>query len=145
MSTPFNTLKYQKESRLAFITLNRPERLNAINNEMPVEIQRAVEEANLDDDVHVIILSGEGRAFCSGYDMKYYAEQKGPVVGSQKMPWDPLIEYKNEAVDVVTTFLCNHFLLMLIIVDDVDNKLSNDVKKHELFYEFVAFFETRYL
>jgi enoyl-CoA hydratase len=94
MSTPFNTLKYQKESRLAFITLNRPERLNAINNEMPVEIQRAVEEANLDDDVHVIILSGEGRAFCSGYDMKYYAEQKGPVVGSQKMPWDPLIDYQ---------------------------------------------------
>lgn len=47
MNMNFNTLLYKKEGRLAFITLNRPERLNAINNEMPLEIQRAVEEANL--------------------------------------------------------------------------------------------------
>ena len=65
----YSTLRYRVNDRIARITLNRPERLNAINDEMPGEIRRAVEAANADDRVHVIVLDGAGDAFCAGYDL----------------------------------------------------------------------------
>jgi enoyl-CoA hydratase len=88
----FSTLLYEKDHRIARITLNRPERLNAIDERMPGEIRRAVEQANADDDVHVIVLAGAGRAFSSGYDLKSFAE--GETAGIQPMPWDPMRDYK---------------------------------------------------
>jgi enoyl-CoA hydratase len=88
----YGTLTYGKVDRIARITLNRPERLNAINDAMPGEIRRAVEQANGDDDVHVIVLQGAGRAFCAGYDLKAYAEAETPLI--QDMPWDPMQDYR---------------------------------------------------
>jgi enoyl-CoA hydratase len=85
---------YQKNSRIARITLNRPEKLNAINEHIPGAIADKVQLANDDDDVHVIVLSGAGKAFCSGYDLKQFAETPRPTLGSQEMPWDPMIDYK---------------------------------------------------
>ncbi len=85
---------YESGDRIARITLNRPDRLNAINDEMPRLLRSAVGRANDDDDVHVIVLAGAGRAFCSGYDLKLYAERPGPNPGSQEMPWDPMIDYR---------------------------------------------------
>src|SRR4051812_38084051 len=66
----FTTLRYETRARKAYITLDRPDRLNAIDGRMPSEIRRAVERANDDPDVHVIVLGGEGRSFCAGYDLK---------------------------------------------------------------------------
>jgi enoyl-CoA hydratase len=88
----YTTLKYNRQNRIARITLNRPERLNAINAAMPGEIRRAVEQANADDAVHVIVLAGAGRAFCAGYDLKEYAEGETPLI--QDMPWDPMQDYR---------------------------------------------------
>ncbi len=88
----YTTLKYDRQDRIARITLNRPERLNAINAAMPGEIRRAVEQANADDAVHVIVLAGAGRAFCAGYDLKQYAEGETPLI--QDMPWDPMQDYR---------------------------------------------------
>jgi enoyl-CoA hydratase len=85
---------YQKESRIARITLNRPQRMNAINEQLPSALADKVRMANDDDDIHVIILSGAGNAFCSGYDLKQFAETPRPTLGSQDMPWDPMIDYK---------------------------------------------------
>ena len=90
----FQTLRYQAGERIARITLNRPERLNAIVTAMPREIRLAVECANADDDVHVIILEGAGRAFCSGYDLKEFAEADADTPCTQGMPWDPMIDYR---------------------------------------------------
>ncbi len=90
----FETLIYRREGRVARITLNRPERLNAITLAMPGEIRSAVEEANQDDNVHVILLDGAGRAFCSGYDLKAYAEATGHETGTQEMPWDPFLDFQ---------------------------------------------------
>jgi enoyl-CoA hydratase len=59
-------LTYETRDAKAYITLNRPERLNAINDDMPHEISAAVERATADDAVRVIVLQGEGRAFCAG-------------------------------------------------------------------------------
>jgi enoyl-CoA hydratase len=91
---PEPTVLYHAEDRIAWVTLNRPERLNAIDHTLPRELQAAVEEANRDDRVHVIVLSGAGKGFCSGYDLKLYAEAEGPNAGVQKMPWDPMIDYR---------------------------------------------------
>lgn len=87
------TVRYDKAGRIAHVELHRPERLNAIDHRMPREIRLAVEEANRDDEVHVIVLSGAGKAFCSGYDLKQWAEAPGQNPGFQAMPWDPMIDF----------------------------------------------------
>ena len=84
------------KSRVAYITLNRPTKLNAIDFRLPKLLRAAVERANEDDQVHAIILGGSGRAFCSGYDLELAAERPGPNPGFQKMPWDPTIDFKYE-------------------------------------------------
>ncbi|HEX9184218.1 MAG TPA: crotonase/enoyl-CoA hydratase family protein [Burkholderiales bacterium] len=90
----FSTLKYAVSGRIARITLNRPARLNAIDDRMPKEIRRAVEEANADEKVHVIVLAGAGRAFCAGYDLKQFAEGDPRNRWTQAMPWDPMQDYR---------------------------------------------------
>ena len=97
----YTTLKYAVAGRIARITLNRPARLNAIDDKMPREIRRAVEAANGDDRVHVIVLAGAGKAFCAGYDLKKYAEGSkdrrrggGEDRWNQAMPWDPMKDYR---------------------------------------------------
>ncbi len=92
----FQHLTYETEGRLATITLNRPERLNAIARGMPQEIREAVEKANDDNAVHCIILTGAGRSFCAGYDLVEFAEQKSKASGGQDAlagPWDPMVDF----------------------------------------------------
>lgn len=84
---------YEKDGRIGRITLNRPEAMNAIDDEVPGLLQDAVEAANADPAVHVIILSGAGKAFCAGYDLTYYAEGNGSGEATQEMPWDPMKDY----------------------------------------------------
>jgi enoyl-CoA hydratase len=88
------SVRYEVEGRIATITLDRADRLNAIDQHMPGEIRQAVEQANADDAVHVIVLTGAGRAFCAGYDLKEYAEATGSNPGVQDMPWDPTVDFK---------------------------------------------------
>lgn len=94
MLMTFETLTYSRDDRVATITLNRPERLNAINSKMPDDIRAAIEEANRDDLVHVVVLQGAGRAFCAGYDLKQAAELPRGTWASQEMPYDPLIDFQ---------------------------------------------------
>src|SRR6185312_3828427 len=84
---------YERDGRIARVTLNRPEALNAIDAELPAELQDAVARANADAGVHVIVLSGAGRAFCAGYDLAAYAQAAGTNEGVQAMPWDPMRDY----------------------------------------------------
>ena len=86
-----SSIRYEVAGRIATITLNRPERLNAIDAAMPGEIRRAVEAANDDPAVHVIVLAGAGRAFCAGYDLKEFAERGR---GTQPVEWDPIRDYR---------------------------------------------------
>ncbi|CAN5479466.1 hypothetical protein BH10ACT11_BH10ACT11_00120 [soil metagenome] len=63
-------MRYERDGRVARITLDRPERGNGITAAMPRELAACVEQANLDPGVHVIALSGNGSGFCGGYDLK---------------------------------------------------------------------------
>jgi enoyl-CoA hydratase len=86
---------YERDGRIGRITLNRPEVMNAINFELPEALESAVKRAGADDNVHVIVLSGAGRAFCAGYDLSLFAETKGGERSlQQEMPWDPMKDYE---------------------------------------------------
>jgi enoyl-CoA hydratase len=87
------TVLYEKDGPIGRITLNRPEVMNAIDLDLPDELANAVATANSDPGVHVIILSGAGKGFCAGYDLKAFAEAEGGNPGVQEMPWDPMKDY----------------------------------------------------
>jgi enoyl-CoA hydratase len=71
-----SSIAYEVAERVARITLNRPERGNGINRELIVDLEQAVERADLDPRVHVILLSGHGKGFCGGYDLVETAENR---------------------------------------------------------------------
>ncbi|WP_280417344.1 crotonase/enoyl-CoA hydratase family protein [Nocardia carnea] len=85
------TVDYAVRDHRAYLTLNRPERLNAITGEMAREIGDAVAAANADDSVRVIVVQGAGRAFCAGYDLKLYAEGGAEHQGAV---WDPIKDFR---------------------------------------------------
>ena len=66
--TDYQTLSFDKRDRVLTITLNRPDRLNAINGVLHEELSRVFDELNRDRSVDVAILTGAGRAFCAGGD-----------------------------------------------------------------------------
>ena len=84
---------FERDGRIGRVTLNRPEAMNAIDDELPGLLEAAIKAAEADPDVHVIVLSGNGPAFCAGYDLKYYAEGNGNSQATQDMPWDPMKDY----------------------------------------------------
>ena len=65
-----NTVLYEKKQKVAVITLNRPERLNAINTDLLSGLINHLETAAKDNEVIAVILTGTGRAFCAGEDLK---------------------------------------------------------------------------
>lgn len=71
MTTVLSTV----ENAVCTLTLNRPDRLNAINAAMIAELNAALADANADDAVRTIVLRGAGRAFCSGDDLKEFDQQ----------------------------------------------------------------------
>jgi enoyl-CoA hydratase len=89
-------MTYARAGRIARITLDRPERGNGITLEMPRELADCVERANLDPEVHVIALSGNGSGFCGGYDLAS-AESMGEIGGAGEAgsPIDPTVVAAN--------------------------------------------------
>ena len=66
----FQTVRYEKEDGIGILTFNRPEVMNAHNYDMKVEEQAVAEDALADDEVRVLIVTGEGRGFHAGEDVK---------------------------------------------------------------------------
>jgi enoyl-CoA hydratase/carnithine racemase len=69
----FESILYEKAPPRATITLNRPERLNAFDFQMLRELARACEDSSWDDEIRVVVLTGTGRAFCVGADLKSWS------------------------------------------------------------------------
>jgi enoyl-CoA hydratase/carnithine racemase len=66
---------YERQGEIGVVTLNRPERLNAISGDLLAAFSQALKDAAADDESSVIVLQGEGRAFCSGDDLKEFGIQ----------------------------------------------------------------------
>ena len=80
----FETILYEKAPPRATITLNRPDVLNAFDYRMLRELARACEDASYDDEVRVLVLTGAGRAFCVGADLRSWEET---LVGNPQEYW----------------------------------------------------------
>jgi enoyl-CoA hydratase/carnithine racemase len=83
---------YEVTDRVARLQLNRPGRGNGITGELVAELEAAVERADLDPAVHVLLLGGNGKGFCGGYDLVQYGEGKIPN-HDPTQPWDPMLDY----------------------------------------------------
>jgi enoyl-CoA hydratase len=115
------TMTYEVADRIARITLNRPQRGNGLTFEMIAELARCVERADLDPGVHVLLLSGNGKGFCGGYDLHANAEALSDaeldaastappgspldpaVIAANHDPsatWDPMVDYAMMARNV---------------------------------------------
>jgi enoyl-CoA hydratase len=113
MPDVLRNVTYEVGDRVARITLNRPERGNGITRGLVDELERCVERADLDPAVHVMLLAGNGKGFCGGYDLVESAEGGGslgegdsaPLPGSPLDPavmaanhdpagtWDAMVDY----------------------------------------------------
>jgi enoyl-CoA hydratase len=80
-----SVVQYAVDGRVARITLNRPERGNGITRAMLTALERAVERADLDPAVSVLLLSGNGKGFCGGYDLVQSAEGQGQLEGEGEL------------------------------------------------------------
>jgi enoyl-CoA hydratase/carnithine racemase len=80
----FETIVYEKSPPRATITLNRPEVLNAFDFRMLREIASACEDVSWDDEIRVLVVTGEGRAFCVGADLRSWGED---LLGNSKEYW----------------------------------------------------------
>ena len=88
----FQFLKYEVTQGVATITLNRPDVYNALNDEITYELQDALKAVAKDDAVRVVVLTGEGKAFCSGQDLKAASgDQKRSFMQSLYKRYNPII------------------------------------------------------
>jgi len=89
----FNSLLYTVNNRVATLTLNRPDRYNAFNEELSYELMDGLKQARKDADVRVIVITGAGdKAFCSGQDLKDIAGQKRSLGQSVEKRYAPLVK-----------------------------------------------------
>jgi 2-(1,2-epoxy-1,2-dihydrophenyl)acetyl-CoA isomerase len=85
-------LKYEVKQGVAYLSLNRPEVYNALNDGITYELQDAFKEVAKDNQVRVVVLTGEGKAFCSGQDLKDSAQQgKRSFLDSLHKRYNPII------------------------------------------------------
>ena len=83
-----------KNPRIARLLLNRPEHYNAITDDTPRDIRAAVEWANANSDIHVIVVEGAGKGFCGGYDLSQFGEGVlDHPCQQERHPWDPMEDY----------------------------------------------------
>lgn len=88
----YETILYEKQNGLAKITLNRPQALNAFTPEMNSELQEILKDADEDKKVRCFLITGSGRAFCAGQDLKGRTpEKKGSLGESLRARYNPVV------------------------------------------------------
>jgi len=88
----YQFLLYTLQDGVATLTLNRPDVFNALNDEITYELQDALKQVAKDDNVRVVVLTGAGKAFCSGQDLKAASgQQKRSFINSLHKRYNPII------------------------------------------------------
>jgi enoyl-CoA hydratase/carnithine racemase len=90
----YETITFENRSGIGIVTLNRPERLNAISQQMIDELNPLLDEIERDDSVRAVVLTGAGRAFCSGFDLKDSAAKPKEGIAD----WRPVIKRDFEII-----------------------------------------------
>jgi len=86
----YQTIIYEKEENIALITLNRPDSLNALNLKLAQELEQVADEIAADESVRVVIITGAGRAFSAGADIKEMMSPETASLGTQLAKGKPL-------------------------------------------------------
>lgn len=81
----YENVIFEKKNGIAKITLNRPEKANAMNRDMILEIGGALKDVETDDTIRVVVITGSGRAFCAGIDLKSAKEELGNLRQQQEL------------------------------------------------------------
>ncbi|MFQ5903737.1 MAG: enoyl-CoA hydratase-related protein, partial [Candidatus Binatia bacterium] len=88
----YETILFEKENGVATITLNRPQALNAFTSKMNSEFQDALKDADQDGAIRCLLITGAGRGFCAGQDLKGRTrEQRGSLGESLRERYNPII------------------------------------------------------
>ena len=82
--TDYPDISYKKEGHIATITLDRPEKMNSFSAEMQDSLYRAISDSIQDKNIRVILLTGKGRAFCAGADVKQMAQRLDEPGGAER-------------------------------------------------------------
>ena len=97
-----NTIIYEKDNGVGTLTLNRPQSLNAFVPEMNQEVLGALKDAERDKEVRCLVITGAGRAFCAGQDLKGRTpEQKGSLGDSLREKYNPMIRQIRQMETIV--------------------------------------------
>ena len=80
----YKNILSEKKNGVAKITLNRPEALNTMTRDMILEINHALKDAEKDEEVKVVVITGKGKAFCAGVDFKFVNEELGSLSAQQE-------------------------------------------------------------
>ena len=100
----FEHVLYEVEERRALITLDRPQKLNALDPQLWVDLAKALQKADLNPEVDLMILTGNGRAFCAGDDIAVLADldQAG---GKEELVWESVFGLVSAIVHLHKPFL----------------------------------------
>lgn len=80
------TVILEKKNKVGTLTLNRPKKMNALNDQILDDLYEGMMELNQDDDIRVIVIKGAGRAFCAGYDLS-----------PREVPFETILDWRNHA------------------------------------------------
>ncbi|HLV53373.1 MAG TPA: enoyl-CoA hydratase/isomerase family protein, partial [Cryomorphaceae bacterium] len=87
------TLKVERSGAVVQITMNRPEVFNSFNRDMALAMQKALVECDTDPEVRCVVITGEGKAFSAGQDLKEVTDPNGPPLTSiVRDHYNPIIE-----------------------------------------------------
>jgi enoyl-CoA hydratase len=90
----YETIEFSQQGPVGILSLNRPDKLNAINKTMLDELNRLLDDVEKDDSIYSLVLHGNGRAFCAGFDLKAGSEANRQGVND----WRPAIQYDLEVI-----------------------------------------------
>jgi len=101
----YQNIVFEKEDDIAVVTFNRPEAMNALNNRTRAEFAAAISEAAADDEIKVLILTGSGKAFVAGSDIKEFS-QTTPYVAHNIQRLGEMVEKLEKPVIAAVNGFC---------------------------------------
>ncbi len=114
----YSTIILEKKGKIAKITLNRPDNMNAVNTVLRRELGEAFEEAENDPEINVIILTGAGRAFCAGVDLKELGKSTETLTTFPSV-WDQIRLCEKPTIAAVNGFAITGGFELLLCCDIV--------------------------
>jgi len=120
-SSPFETLLFQKDGAVAHISLNRPQVVNAYNIQMRDDFSEALSAVQLDQEVRALLITGEGRGFCAGADLREFGSAPSQVIARQvrweRDIWGQLVNLDKPVVAAVHGYCIGSGLEIALLCD----------------------------